>query len=336
MLGSATLDTGIGLILVFILFSTICAAIREGIESFLKTRASYLERGIRELLRGDQEGSPVLSDDFFKHPLIFSLFTGDYHPTKKTGNPGVFSRGKNLPSYIPSRNFALALMDMAARGVTKEDESIDVSRIISLDAIRTGLSDIKNTQVQKVLLTAIDTSQGDLNKVQANLEAWYNSGMDRVAGWYKRSTQLIIFVVALLAAVTLNVNTIHIADYLLRNDTARALIVQQAGNLQKGAEFTELNYRKAKSNLDQIGLPIGWNTGLEFVSKKELMKSAGLWQYLFSPFIGWFITALAATLGAPFWFDLLNKIMVIRSTVKPHEKSSEESSEDRQAGAASG
>jgi hypothetical protein len=50
---------------------------------------------------------------------------------------------------------------------------------------------------------------------------------------------------------------------------------------------------------------------------------------------GWLLTALAISLGAPFWFDLLNKIMVIRSTVKPHEKSPEEASEDRQARGAS-
>ena len=46
--------------------------------------------------------------------------------------------------------------------------------------------------------------------------------------------------------------------------------------------------------------------------------------------IGWFITAFAISLGAPFWFDILNKIMVIRSTVKPFEKSPPEGSEDRQ------
>lgn len=51
------------------------------------------------------------------------------------------------------------------------------------------------------------------------------------------------------------------------------------------------------------------------------------WPFLF----GWLATALAATLGAPFWFDVLNRIMVIRSTVKPHQKSPEEASEDRQA-----
>ena len=46
--------------------------------------------------------------------------------------------------------------------------------------------------------------------------------------------------------------------------------------------------------------------------------------------VGWMMTAFAATMGAPFWFDLLNKMMVIRSTVKPKEKSPEEGSEDRQ------
>lgn len=46
------------------------------------------------------------------------------------------------------------------------------------------------------------------------------------------------------------------------------------------------------------------------------------------PPVGWLLTALAATLGAPFWFDVLNRIIVIRSTVKPREKSPEEGSED--------
>lgn len=46
------------------------------------------------------------------------------------------------------------------------------------------------------------------------------------------------------------------------------------------------------------------------------------WQYLFLLLWGWprilgyFITALAISLGAPFWFDILNKLMKLRSTVK--------------------
>ena len=44
--------------------------------------------------------------------------------------------------------------------------------------------------------------------------------------------------------------------------------------------------------------------------------------------VGWLFTAFAISLGAPFWFDMLNKIMVIRSTVKPEEKSKTEGSKD--------
>ena len=41
------------------------------------------------------------------------------------------------------------------------------------------------------------------------------------------------------------------------------------------------------------------------------------------------MTGFAISQGAPFWFDVLNKFMVIRSTVKPSEKSGEQPSKDR-------
>ena len=50
MFGSGILEVAIGVIFVFLLVSIICSAIREGIEAWLKTRAAYLEHGIRELL----------------------------------------------------------------------------------------------------------------------------------------------------------------------------------------------------------------------------------------------------------------------------------------------
>lgn len=35
------------------------------------------------------------------------------------------------------------------------------------------------------------------------------------------------------------------------------------------------------------------------------------------------------SLEAPFWFDFLNKIMVVRTTIKPREKSPDEPPVDR-------
>src|SRR5947207_7576079 len=114
MFGSEVLDIGIGIIFVFLLVSLIASAIREGIEGWLKTRATHLEAGIRELLH-DPTGLG-LAKQFFEHPLIYSLYSGEYTPRKDGILPIALTGGGNLPSYIPSRNFALALMDMAARG----------------------------------------------------------------------------------------------------------------------------------------------------------------------------------------------------------------------------
>jgi hypothetical protein len=35
---------------------------------------------------------------------------------------------------------------------------------------------------------------------------------------------------------------------------------------------------------------------------------------------GWVMKALAISFGAPFWFDTLNRFMVVRSMVKAQEK----------------
>lgn len=42
-------------------------------------------------------------------------------------------------------------------------------------------------------------------------------------------------------------------------------------------------------------------------------------KYLLIKIIGWLITALAISQGAPFWFDILNKAINLRSTGKPPE-----------------
>src|SRR6516162_5700547 len=113
MFGSEILDVAIGIVFIYIVVSMICSAIREGIEAWLKTRAAYLEHGICELLHDRQAAGIVKS--LYNHPLIYGLYSGEYNATPVKG-PSIFARGGNLPSYIPARNFALALMDLAARG----------------------------------------------------------------------------------------------------------------------------------------------------------------------------------------------------------------------------
>jgi len=125
------------------------------------------------------------------------------------------------------------------------------------------------------------------------------------------------------------VNTITMADYLYRNDVARAVIVARAEAVARDSSFRSADYALAKKELESMNLPIGWSA---WGAPRRIGEpgSGGIWNNIFGPILGLLLTAIAATMGAPFWFDMLNKIMVIRSTVKPHEKSPEEDSEDRQ------
>jgi len=68
-------------------------------------------------------------------------------------------------------------------------------------------------------------AQGDVNRLRANVEDWYNSAMDRVAGWYKRRVQIIILFLGLGIAVALNVDTSYIAQRLANDSALRKCTV---------------------------------------------------------------------------------------------------------------
>ncbi len=353
MFGSVILEVAIGIIFIFILVSIICSCIREGIEALTKTRAAYLERGIRELL-SDKQGTHLVRA-FYQHPLIYSLFAAEYKPGLKDAKPGLLEKGGDLPSYIGAKNFALTIMDLAARGQKTDALSGHAdSPGLTINTVRQNISNLHNPYVQRALLTAIDSSQGDLDIALKKIENWYDSAMDRVSGWYKRSTYWILFLIGLVVAISLNINTITIADYLFKNDGARKALLARAEAAAKDSSVTDQRYNDALASLDALHLPVGWANGFDagriIVPGKTAVTARGpnrerdeiieslnagrnrqfsIWNDLFKIILGWLITAIAATVGAPFWFDLLNKMMVIRSTVKPHEKSPEEGSEDR-------
>jgi hypothetical protein len=305
LFGSAILDTAIGLTFVFLLLSLIATAAREAVEVWLKSRAGHLERGIRRLLN-DVEGVG-LARDFYRHPLIRGLYNAS--------NP------KERPSYIPARNFALTVLDMVARGpdATDPEQATGVAPPISLEGIRLKVHTIENEPVQRAILAAVDTAEGSQIGAQHNLEEWYDSAMDRVSGGYKRQTQKFLLAIGLAMAILVNVDAIAVTRKLYQDKPVRDAVVQQATAYTAAHPDSAETIAALQGRLDALPLPIGW---------PPRPAPHGLLEYIML-FLGWVITALAVSLGGPFWFDVLNKFMVIRATVKPKEKSPEEGSEDR-------
>jgi hypothetical protein len=369
MFGSSILEVAIGMVFVYLLMSLICSAANEIIESFLKNRATDLERGLREMF--NQEGGGHLAQVFYNHPMINGLFQGKY---KRAADKAIgrldYLRPTNLPTYIPARNFSYAVLDLllhppAEASVPRDDAAgaeaaavspVNVSPLpVSMDAVRTAIArNLSRTEAGRALRTLAEQSGEDLDALKENMEAWFNGAMDRVSGHYKRRTKWIIFALGFSLTVALNVNTVTIVKALANDNTLRSVIVARAeayadranaagrndaagqqanAGAQPGANSQGKpggDYEANRREIESLGLPIGWPTGIDIYPFQNPARELNVWDHFLLPLIGWLLTAGAISMGAPFWFDLLNKIMVIRSTVKPHEKSPEEDSEDRQ------
>ncbi|HMK88149.1 MAG TPA: hypothetical protein VK446_00740 [Methylocystis sp.] len=138
MLNMKMLDVAIGVVFFFSIASLICSTARELIESLLlKSKPKMLERTLREILNDDLPTAGAPEGDsamvaFFNHPLIDSLFIGQYAANlfgeTKWGKRAVesvkaFSSNRNLPSYIPPSNFAGAILDIVRDKVVKVDKN---------------------------------------------------------------------------------------------------------------------------------------------------------------------------------------------------------------------
>jgi len=316
MFGSVILDVAIGLVLIYLLLSLVSASVREGISSLLKTRSRTLDQGMHELLSDAQ-----LVEDLYNHPLINCLYRGGDYATARAK--------RQLPSYIPSKSFSAALLDLIVRGRDVESALAagPEGRVITTESVRAQVGRVGSARVQRAVLTALDAADGDLAEARANLEHWFDSTMDRVSGWYKRNTQIYVFCIGLLIVVVADADSFSIARRLYTDPAMRQEAVAIAGS----RVATDTSAQVAASQLRRIDLPImGWqHIGADSLQGRAKLEAYG--RHSLNALIGWLVTALAISLGAPFWFDTLGRIMVVRNTVKPTQKSPVEASDDRQA-----
>jgi hypothetical protein len=186
---------------------------------------------------------------------------------------------------------------------------------------------IDNQSVKGALLPLIDSAIGDMARARNNIEDWYNSVMERVSGWYKQRTQQIIAVIGLLMALFMNIDAISIARYLNTNQTARTALIVRLQDRREIRDPSDLELVNPGAWLErQGGVPVGWLFAAKPEQSREDFERD--WRRAPASFGGWLIklsgillTTFAVSLGAPFWFDVLNRFMVFRSTIKPQEKS---------------
>jgi hypothetical protein len=189
---------------------------------------------------------------------------------------------------------------------------------------------------------------------RANVEKWFDDTMDRAGGWYKRNAQGVSLVISLVLVLIFNVDAIHISTRLWREPTLRQFVVAQAerysppesaGSAEVGQTIDAL-----QGELQSLQIPVGWTFAevpFDRSSQRCTLFPAqatedvlgmpwnGTCKVWVDPPRGWGIaikiigltvSALATMQGAPFWFDILKKIINIRSSgAKPGETEADRS-----------
>jgi hypothetical protein len=377
LLNSPLLVTVICLILIFALLSLLVSTLTEAVNSYFQERGHLLQTTIGQLFNDGL--NPNFGHLLYNHPIIKNL--------KKDKN--------SLPQYISAEMFGNVLIDTVNNSARKYVFDSDKNAIVALTDTRSpfekfqaAVHQMYHTEVKLLLLNMVERCQyakleNPLLALERELQQWYNDQMDRTSGWYKTKMRNRLFWIALLVALGLNIDSIHLFQTLYRSPDLRAKlepiaedVAAQYADLKTDTGMTDLQraykavdmskllrdsvhkdtfltkvsltlssmakidslshrhdsmhnqaFQRAADQIDEIsslGLPIGWRKDLPPISwsadtsarNNNYFDHHKKWSpgNLVVYILGILITAFSLSAGAPFWFDLLLKLVNIRRT----------------------
>jgi hypothetical protein len=238
---------------------------------------------------------------------------------------------KKMPAYIEPALFASALLDTILPAASATDctpvapapnavpnvppnaapvAGAPSQQFVDAHAAITGSAGLLNgSPAQKSLAALVRSAHGDYTKLNAAVANWFDAYMARVGGAYKRRSQLTIVIIAICVAAILNIDSFKIYKQLTTQPAFAAALAAKAQTVVANANPTATAAPGFGGAVDAVNtriaalpVPIGWH-------HDDALSVTPWWQKV----IGLLITALAASLGAPFWFDALNKLANLRS-----------------------
>jgi hypothetical protein len=344
---SSVIDVAIVLVGLYVLLSSICSYGNEQLSLLLQLRGRKLFLGVVNLVF-----SQPLAEQIFAHPLIDSTVNDKGGIQRSTTAP-------NRPPYIDPHNFAIAFWDALADAATVAPANraaasaaaaaalpagavanLRLAASTELIAMRTAAAaapangtgplssaahfeDLRQVVAGlpqgnlKANVLAVFALAADYESLLRTTEDWFNRQMDRVTGWYKREAQYIVVAFALVITLFTGLDSLEIAQRLY---TAPALLssaaAQISGAYHAPAPATSPNPDTAQLASTALKLFDGDDFRSFFHPMLAIFGSGSN-----SHVLGCLITALAVSLGAPFWFDVLGKLVNVRATgPKPESK----------------
>jgi hypothetical protein len=303
----AALDVALGLIFVFLVLSLVCSAINETVSSVLAWRADTLRDGIENML-----GNKQARESLYRHPLVAGLIRqkGSWLSRQQRLKKLPLVRklpavnDERYPSYLPANVVVNALLFPAVG-----------SKPLTTEEVEKAIESLPDGPVQKSAEVLWSEASRDVARFRQNMETWYDEVMSRVSGWYRRRVQFWLWVWAILLVLVVHADTLDIAQTLWTDEARRDAVVARAEAVATGQD----DPNSYINQLNQLEIPLGWGS----------WPTDDPWYWvILTNALGLALTAVALTMGAPFWFDLLKKVANVRAAGKaPEEKPVEKAAE---------
>lgn len=301
---NSLIETILSLAALYAVLSVLTSSIQEMLAGIVNRRGRTLYRAIDAML--GQLGPDFYMERFLKTPEIASLGRlpialvpkDNAIATSKADRTPQTAKQK-LPSYIDDAAFARAVVEMLRK--TSNDSTCPL-------AIR--------------LRSLSDRSATDNDPAIREVATWFKSNMERASGRYARRTKTWLLIVGTILSAGLNADSIRLTSGIYHEEPRRraALELSESIRLQQSKAVvaadtsTDAAVDRAltllSNNLqqdDQTKQLLGWSVANRPNSKLAVIVAL----------LGWILTGAAISFGAPFWFDVLNRVANLRAGGKP-------------------
>lgn len=338
-----TLEIVIGLIFVYLLLSLLASIVQELMSNLISLRGRLLLKSVAQLLELDDKDAKKALYDKFKNSKVYQKYQTQT------------LIGSKLPSYLSSSQFLSVVKDMLkvpqVEGEAAEGAVIDRSVDAAVDS--TELSVVKDTDLRNSLemlqyhvntggRSLDDTIKAEVNQAEAMVSQYFNEMMDIASAWYRRNVQYILILIGLTIAVVFDADTFEIYQNLGNNSSSRQEVLQIATDFvnndkievyqttpSDSAALSERTTEETVTKIDSL------KTQLTTLIQNEITNPSsplglgwsnlpsGTWGWVLK-FFGWILTALAISLGAPFWYDLLKTLVSVRGAASSQGQSNQQ------------
>jgi hypothetical protein len=224
----------------------------------------------------------------------------------------------------PNINEIFQLMDTSSAVYTEIETAIHDENSPKYQTIKELINSLPpvivdniGTIAKRAEYRAKSTEEG-IKILQGELESYFDNSMQRAGGVYKRNAKGVAILIGITLAVGANADIFHIIDRLSKDMILREAIIYKAVQTIETTNTKNVSNFNTKEILNEISLPIGWT--------KENLREQLNWRTnkvngwsvvpVLTMITGWIVSGLAIAMGAPFWFDLLSKVMNVRNSGK--------------------